>query len=106
MVDVPLWGICLKTASARPEATHVGVRMHDVHILEPGKMPRREEKVNIFRCRVTEEIENPFSYTVMLLAEGGREPFGMEVNKHKWDACRRQELDVYIPPQAVLLIKG
>ena len=136
MVDVPLWGIRLKTASARPEATHVGVRMHDVHILEPGKMPRRdqglaavpdsrqdrkpipgdgredtsrpctEETANIFRCRVTEEIENPFSYTVMLLAEGGREPFGMEVNKHKWDACRRQELDVYIPPQAVLLIKG
>lgn len=62
-------------------------------------------QTNIYHCTVTEEIENPFSYTIMLRTAEGSESFGMELNKQKWDSARRTELDVFIPPEAVLLLQ-
>ncbi|MDO4803503.1 MAG: ATP-binding cassette domain-containing protein [Lachnospiraceae bacterium] len=66
---------------------------------------KQEGNRNVFHCYVTEEIENPFSYTVMLKTSEGCEAFGMELNKQKWDAARRKELDVYIPAEAILLLE-
>ena len=85
------WG--LKFAVSKiPEGTEsVGIRMHYIY---PG------EGENSFRCIVAEEIENPFSYTLMLKKEDGAEnvkAFGFEVNKDFWNKNRMGTLTVHIP---------
>ena len=81
-----------------PEATAVGIRMHDIR-LGPGR--------NGFRCRVVEEIENPFSYTILLqrVNSTGASPIGWELEKAVWNKLRAPEIGVCLPPEALLLLK-
>ena len=81
-----------------PDLTALGTEAKDIQ-------EDHREPVNRYHCVVVEEIENPFSFTIMLRTEEGSEAFGMELNKQKWDAVRRSELDVYIPAKAVLLLE-
>ena len=61
---------------------------------------------NGFHCRVVEEIENPFSFTVMLLAPGGgNAPVGWETEKHIWREHRAPELEINLPKQSLLLLR-
>ena len=60
---------------------------------------------NIFRCTVKEAVETPFSYTVLLLADGGTEPFIMELEKPVWESMRLESVAVEIPPEGVLLLR-
>ena len=92
------WGMELTVAGPVSGATHVGIRMHDV---SPGTGE------NTFRCRVVEEIENTFSYTVMLRPVGLTDtvPVGWETDKETWSAMRTEELDISLPENSLLLLE-
>ncbi len=93
------WGIKLKSGSGfTGEETYLGIRMHDIR---PG------EGENAFVCRVVSEIENPFSYTVMLspVSAAGAFSIGWETDKETWLRLRADTVSVCLPPQAVFLLK-
>jgi len=92
------WDLVLEVPRIPEGATALGIRMHDIR-QGPGE--------NSFRCRVVEEIENPFSYTVMLspLGATGTELLGWELDKDLWKTIRQEEIGISIPPEAILLLK-
>ena len=92
------WDMELEIPGLTPETSVVGIRMHDIR-LGPGK--------NGFRCRVVEEIENPFSYTIMLQRVNSTDsaPIGWELDKAVWNNLRAPEVGVCLPPEALLLLK-
>ncbi len=92
------WGIDLTLAQEAGAADCVGIRMHDICV-GGGE--------NTVRCRVVEEIENPFSFTVMLQPVGrtNATPVGWETEKDTWKNLRGDELDVCLPPESLLLLE-
>lgn len=92
------WNIALNVGKIPEGATVVGIRMHDIRP-GPGK--------NGYRCRVVEEIENPFSYTIMLapLNADCTSPIGWELDKESWRKLRGEEIGISLPPEALLLLK-
>ena len=92
------WGVKLTTAEPIGHATHLGIRMHDIcHGAGENSIP----------CRVVEEIENPFSYTVMLCPKEAdcKVPIGWEIDKETWHALRAEDILIYLPPQAIVLLE-
>ena len=93
------WGITL-TLPLRPGTDALGIRMHAIR---PG------EGENAFRCRVTDVIENPFSFTVMLrplCAPSSAIPIGWELEKPLWRTLCAEELTVHLPVDSLLQLKG
>ena len=92
------WDIALDVGKIPEGATAVGIRMHDIRP-GPGK--------NGYRCRVVEEIENPFSYTIMLSPLNGNctSPIGWELDKDTWRKLRSDKIGISLPPEALLLLK-
>lgn len=92
------WDMELELAGDAGDAAYIGMRMHDI---THGGVE------NTFRCRVVEEIENPFSFTVMLRREGSETavPMGWELEKDAWRALRAETVEISLPPQAILLLK-
>lgn len=92
------WGMELTVKRAVGTAGYVGIRMHD---LRPGGTK------NVVRCRVVDEIENPFSVTVMLRPLGAEDavPVGWETDKETWARLRADELDICLPPESLLLLE-
>lgn len=92
------WDMVLEVPNLPPDAKAVGIRMHDIRP-GPGK--------NGYRCQVVGEIENPFSYTVMLkpLNSNSASPIGWEMDKEVWRKLRSQEVGISLPPEALLLLK-
>ncbi len=92
------WGMEL-TVGGQAEAKYIGIRMHDV-------VPGCGE--NAFHCRVVEEIENPFSYTIMLcpLSAPNSNPIGWETDKETWQVLRAEELDISLPQNSLLMLEG
>lgn len=90
------WGLTLEVPEIPADTKAVGVRMHDIR---PGAGK------NAFRCRVVGEIENPFSCTVMLRASPTASPLGWEMSKELWKSLRGEEVEVCLPPEALLLLK-
>lgn len=62
------WCLTLEVPETPAEIQAVGIRMHDIR---PGAGK------NTSLCRVVGEIENPFSYTVMLQASPAAAPLGL-----------------------------
>ncbi len=79
-------------------ARYIGIRMHDL---------RYGDGENSFRCRLVEEIENPFSFTLMLqpVAQPNSVPVGWETDKDTWNAVRSDELTIRLPKEFLLLLK-
>ena len=92
------WDIPLKLGPIPEDAAAIGIRMHDIRP-GPGE--------NAFRCKVAEEIENPFSYTLMLrpLGTSGASPLGWEIDKDTWKRIRAEEIAIGLPPEALLVLK-
>lgn len=90
------WGLTLQVPTVPEHLTHVGIRMHDIS-LEPGD--------NQITCHLREEIENPFSYTLMLEPEGASVPLGMELSKDLWNRLRQEQLTISIPQKSILLLE-
>ena len=79
-------------------AGYLGIRMHDIR---PGGGE------NSFLCRVVEEIENPFSYTVMLrpLGRKAARPIGWELDKERWRQLRGDQVEIHLPRGSILLLE-
>lgn len=94
------WGVKLHTPKVTNEITHVGIRLHDLKMVET-----LEE--NTFLCAVMDEIENPFSYTIMVypMNEEKRSPFGIQIEKELWEKERRKKLLIHFSSEKILLLK-
>ena len=90
------WDMKLEVPGIPEGVSAAGIRMHDIR---PGGGK------NGFRCRVAGEIENPFSYTVMLQVNPSAAPIGWEMNKELWQSLRAEEVEICLPPDALLLLK-
>lgn len=92
------WGVTLTVSPLRDPGNFIGIRMHDIR---PGT------GVNSVRCCVVEEIENPFSYTIMLRPVKCEEatPIGWETTKDIWNNLRQKELNICLPPESLLMLK-
>lgn len=93
------WGIDLKVQGDLTDISYVGIRMHDI-CAGPGE--------NAFSCHVIEEIENPFSYTIMLRADGCENAslIGWEMEKPDWRKLRTSPVTLHLPPEKIILLKG
>ena len=98
-VYAPDWGAELETGRDVGDAQFVGIRMHDICVGGNG--------VNALECSVVEEIENPFSFTVMLRPDGAAEgkTIGWEMDKEAWNGRKAQRVSVCLPPEHILLLK-
>ena len=92
------WGVTLQVNGPIGSANYMGIRMH---ALRPGTGE------NSVRCRVVEEIENPFSMTVILRpAEAEKAvPIGWETDKETWRKLRQEEMDICLPKESLLLLE-
>ena len=91
------WGMTLYIPHVPADVTAVGLRMKTIRP-GPGE--------NACRCRVVEEIENPFSYTIMLEPlTGASVPIGWELLKSEWESLRAAEIEIHIPGEAILLLR-
>ena len=93
------WDLILDVPQIPEGVSSVGIRMHDIR---PGP------GMNPYLCQVMEEIENPFSYTIMLRPAQGncRSLLGWEIDKDTWKKNRREEIEISLPPEALLLLKN
>ena len=94
------WGLALAVSGCAEGLTHIGIRMHDVAPCE------NENEENAALCAVVEEIENPFSVTVMLRpSEEAQGLVGMELPKETWAAVRAEKVLVRLPAEAIITLK-
>ena len=93
------WGLTLTLSDPPRDAAYLGIRMHDIQA-GPGE--------NAVTGRVVEQIENPFSYTIMLTPLEAPEatPIGWEMDKQTWLRLRAEQVQFHLPPQALVLLKG
>jgi hypothetical protein len=95
------WGVSLNPPREAGSAAFVGVRMHDIRPVKPG-----EKGTNILFCRVEEEIENPFSMTVMLRCGADSAALlGWELDKEAWAALRGETVSIRLPEESLLLLE-
>lgn len=102
------WGISLQADRPADGRTYAGIRMHDLRIIQAAEQGKDKSQENCFACRVVEEIENPFSFTIMIRPmQAGEDsmPIGIELDKKTWKQLRRDELSVYFPPEKILLLR-
>ena len=92
------WGIKLAVSPDEVNAPFVGIRMHDI---------KAQGDVNVFSCRVKREIENPFSYTILLTPEDANStmPIGWELDKDVWRSLRSEKISVALPPESLLMLR-
>ena len=76
----------------------VGLRMHAI---------RLQGEENRIQCHVVEEIENPFSFTLMLRPTHAPEgiPFGCSVSREFWTLHKSDIIEISIPHSAMLLLR-
>lgn len=92
------WGLKLNVEKI-PEDTHfIGLRMHYIYA---------GDGENATECDVEEEIENPFSYTLMLRVTGSGQvkTFGWEVDKKTWEENRQTRVKIHIPQSSLHFLK-
>ena len=96
-VEVPEWGICLKTAEPVPEGIRaVGIRAHYFH-------PRGRE--NVYPVVFSRAMEEPFENTVMFRYANqpeGTKDLWWRMPKERWNGEMPQKLG--ISPKNVLLL--
>lgn len=92
------WGIPLRLPAPLGNCTALGVRTRDIRP-GPGE--------NGFRCRVAQVVENPFSVTLTLFPVGHpcTTPLGWEVERSLWETLKTPEVEIHIPPHAILCLK-
>lgn len=89
------WGIELELSGTAEDVRYIGIRSHEMHF---GKGE------NTIACQVMQEMENPFSYTLMLKPEGSecRGYLLWETGKEFWRKNRRKNIEICIPSESVL----
>lgn len=95
------WGVNLTGPREAGSASFVGIRMQDICPAGPG-----ERGNNILFCQVEEEIENPFSVTVMLrCGTHSTALLGWELDKETWSGMRGESVRIRLPENALLLLE-
>ena len=95
------WGVDLTAPREPGSASFVGIRMQDIRPARPG-----ERGSNILFCKVEEEIENPFSMTVMLRCGADSTALlGWELDKETWAGLRGETVSIRLPEEALLLLE-
>lgn len=91
------WDISLDVAQDPAGFHYIGIRMHDIFY---GDGPNATHFV------VLEEIENPFSYTIMVRVKSAphASPLGWEVDKTLWQSVRAKEIVLHIPNENIMLL--
>ena len=80
----------------KENAAAVGIRSKDV-IMAEGE--------NSLLCHVEEELENSFSYTVLLRPVGGGSLLTWETEKEFWNIQRKEVVRICLPPQKLILLR-
>lgn len=95
------WDLTLTVPRATVGMKYLGIRMHDIRIAKG-----MEE--NAVTCKVIREIEEPFSYTVLLNPMGRKVtmPLGVQLDKPLWESIRGEQITVSLPSEALLLLKA
>ncbi len=95
------WGIKLKIDPVKSGSAYVGIRAHDILFCNDTA----EE--NSFRCKIVKEIENPFSYTIYLLADdpAAKEHFSVECSKDLWGIMRNAPTTVRFPKESLIVME-
>lgn len=94
------WDMTLLVPAVDETIKYAGIRMHDIQMAD-----KLEE--NCIVCDVTGEIENPFSYTVLVCPQDKhvKTPIGVELDKNKWEQMRGDKLNICIPKEKILLLE-
>lgn len=92
------WGMELSVNGDFEDVNFVGIRMHS---LRPGVGE------NSVLCHVVEEIENPFSYVIMLRPKGrdNTMPVGFETDKTTWDSIRQETISICLSQECLIPLK-
>lgn len=90
------WGIELQCPDYHDDSEYVGIRSYN--IIHGGW-------VNSFTCRVIQAVENPFSFTVMLLAKDNADPIFWEADKTLWREIEAETVRISLPPENLLMLK-
>ena len=120
------WNLALKVDAPLADVSHVGIRMKYIRggasvdgTTSAGNSTALSQDTgftsnmsgaydieNTYRCKVVEVIENPFSYTVMLVRADapGTVPIGWEMVKDVWEHMQTNEVTICIPTEAILLL--
>lgn len=119
------WNMELRVAHEIGNARYAGIRMHDVigspaaagHAVgqdhaaaASGRSPAGDAASagkNQFLCHVTEVIENPFSYVIMVKPVGMEHgtAIGWETDKDTWNRMRAEEIMIQLPAESILLLE-
>ncbi len=90
------WNLELETDQTIGDSRFVGIRMHSIS---------HGTGDNTHLCNVTDVIENPFSYTVMLQTCDSVQTFGWELDKSLWQHIQASKLHISIKKNGILLLK-
>ena len=90
------WDIELQCTDYHDDAKYIGIRSHRI-IYGDG--------VNSFTCRVIKAVENPFSFTVMLLAKENAGSIFWEADKTLWREIESDTVRISFPPENLLMLK-
>lgn len=107
------WDLTLQVPNVNSKVKYVGIRMHDVMVQSDETMQESKalygkcDNENIVRCKVAEEIENPFSYTIMVYPAGKNAiaKIGVQVTKDIWEQIRDEYITIGLPKDAILLLE-
>ncbi|PID82297.1 MAG: ABC transporter [Clostridiales bacterium] len=103
------WGIELEVDKIRCNGhiKSVGIRLHDIKIVyDKSLYPNIESEPNVFQCKISEKIENTFSYTLMLNVIGVnmKTPIGATIGKEFVNKINDNELQIMIPKDSIICI--
>ena len=90
------WDIELQCPDYHGGPEYVGIRSNNVI---------HGDGINSFTCRVIQAVENPFSFTVMLLAKENADPIFWEVDKNLWREIESDTVRISFPPENLLMLK-
>ena len=93
------WGLALQAPQKTSAEGYLGIRMH-------GICEGEGQTGNVFLFDVIEEVENPFSFTIMLQPEGETDtrPIGWELTKEDWLRLRAPKVRVKFPDDELLIL--
>ena len=95
-VFVPGWNVKLEAHGCTEHVRYLGIRMREICA---------GDGVNSISCRVLEEIENPFSNTLLLQAADGGTPIQWDLPKALWQKLRGDRVQIRIPPERIMLLE-
>ncbi len=94
-MHIPQWGMTLCVPPQQIPPDCAGIRMHDICY---------GEGENTIHCDVVSEIENPFSFVVMVRPTDAPEAtsIGWELDKDLWRRIKSNKITLHIPKTAIL----